>query len=424
MTNTTYNQMGISFERGDSYNSMALLHLPIIRPSDNTPGLTYMLYMTLRATEDKEHFSQEILKKDYPKTKELRESGQAKYRDSLIPKYVHEDLVSGKCERIVVDYSTEGFRDIDWDYVTAILGIKRRQLIWLTGIWNPWYLNKDNEVMIRFNNFWETFIEAQCRYSPDNKFNTDYNQQIKDIENLKIRQYHGLSYNRRPHPHRAWMLGKMKAEGLLNQTAWSWGGMKMYQEQSLNGMYESAHRQGYLEEHEKDGFMFIVNLDERVFPNEDLSTNKADSLNFDHIRSAYFQIVTETFVDNEKDSPFLSEKSYKPFASGMPFVVWGQAKTVHALNTQGYIPFNKWIDQSYDDIMDDAKRLKSLMKEIKRLCSIPPETWSIMLKEMLPVIEQNRYILSKSQRTQCPGIYIDTMDWDLNLKIGWEKHNT
>ena len=106
----------------------------------------------------------------------------------------------------------------------------------------------------------------------------------------------------------------------------------------------------------------------------------------------------------------------------MPFVVWGQANTVHALNQQSYRTFDDWIYHDYDSIEDDAERLEAIIKEIKRLYAIPPEQWSIMLKEMLPDIEHNRYILSKSSRTQCPGIYIDTLDWNLNLKIGWENH--
>ena len=141
---------------------------------------------------------------------------------------------------------------------------------------------------------------------------------------------------------------------------------------------------------DKKSFIEILKSKPITFPNEELKTNKANSINFDHISTAYFQIINETHVENSSDCPYLSEKSYKSFVSGMPFVMWGNAFTLRALRDKGYHCYHKWIDQSYDEITDDAKRLEALMIEIKRLYAIPPEQWSIMLKEMLPVIVHNR----------------------------------
>jgi hypothetical protein len=140
-----------------------------------------------------------------------------------------------------------------------------------------------------------------------------------------------------------------------------------------------------------NSFNYIIKMDKVNFPGEDLTTNKAHSINFNHIKDAYFQIISETTAlhHDPNHRPFLSEKSYKPFASGMPFVMWGHANTVMALKEQGYKTFDDWINHDYDRMTDSAERFHALVQEIKRLYAIPPEEWSIMLKEMLPDIEHN-----------------------------------
>ena len=336
---------------------------------------------------------------------ETIQGGIHKYRDSLIPKYVHEDLATGKCKKIILDYSTEGYHAIDWDYISTIFGVKQDKIVWVTGIWNPEFLNIQSEVTVVFANFWERFLHGG--YYPFNGPRAiGTKQQIEDIKDLKIRKYHGLSYNRMPHVHRIYLLTKLKTEGLLGRTSYSWGGNSLNHNnpewtlKHIEHIFNQGKELKYLISDDKKSLNEIMKSKQITFPNEELKTNKADSINFDHIKDCYFQIITETVVDNYKSkeiksTPFLSEKSYKSFISGMPFVMWGQAGTVNALSEQGYHCYNKWIDHSYDSITDSSKRLETLMTEIKRLYAIPSEQWSIMLKEMLPVIEHN---IKQSQR--------------------------
>ena len=95
-------------------------------------------------------------------------------------------------------------------------------------------------------------------------------------------------------------------------------------------------------------------------------------------------------------TPFLSEKSYKPFISGMPFVTFGQTGTVKALRKQNYNCYDKWINHDYDDIIDDAERFQAALDETIRLSLIPKETWSAMLNDMLPYIKSNADQLNKN----------------------------
>jgi len=393
-------------------------YMPYANPSDDKVDLTYAFVVKIGSGPDRKHFSARALrpstskKRHNRRTDESIQSGIEKYRDGVIPKHVHEDLATGKCKKLILNYNTEGYHDIDWDYVSTIVGVEKSKIIWLTSVWNPKHLDAQSEVTVVFGNFWERFVHGQIKHThnsltglrQDCPIIRGYRQQIQDIKDLKIRKYHGLCYLRQPHEHRVYLLTKLKQEELLDRTAYSWGGKEMKSESDKwdeDVLLENANKDGYLKPRDDISFREIANSKQITFPNEELETNKAMSINFDHISTAYFQIISETHVENTTPNPYLSEKSYKPFISGMPFVMWGNAFTVDALNSQGYKCFQPWIDQSYDRIENDGKRLHALIIEIKRLYAIPPEQWSIMLKEMLPTIEHNFKQLNRN----CNDIY-------------------
>jgi hypothetical protein len=407
-----------------------IMYIPILVDSSDEVDLTYVMCIGLSAWKDADHLSGALLRVEAIREEEIIQSGIAKYRDSLIPKYVHEDLSTGKCKKIILDYSTEGYYDIEWDYVSTLFGVEKSKIIWVTGIYNPKFLDDNNEVTVVFDNFWERFLHITINRNLPNSLESilfsylphfkyflmkdeirpietcpvirGVNQQVQDIEDLKIRKYHGLSYNRQPHLHRLYLLTKLKTEGLIDSTAYSWGGLGAYWRDhwkdpaNIASQLKVAKDTGYLNKFDDVSFREIVKSKQIVFPGEELDTNKADSINFDHIKDCYFQIISETMVINAKQSangivptPFLSEKSYKPFISGMPFVMWGQMGTVQALRGQKYNCYDNWINHEYDSIIDNGERFEALMTEVKRLYAIPPKQWSIMLKEMLPIIKYN-----------------------------------
>ena len=413
-------------------NGHTIAYIPLIEPEENSVEFSYALYIQLDAQYDEYLSMQELQKYNHlywhpteemkkeptrliseyelprtePRKEKIVKQATTIYRDTLIPKHVHKDLKSGKCKKVILDYSLEGFYDIDWDYVSTVFGIEQSKLVWLSGICRPHDLNSQSDVTVKFNNRWETFVWSQQHYDKQ-EIHKGYEQQIQDIKDLKIRKYHALSYNRRPHMHRAYLLTRLDYENLLDNTLYSWGGTdRKLTNREMNDTYEYARHWKYLRDEHFESFAKMYSPRAVVFPNEDLETNKAHSIQFDHIKDAYFQVISETFVINHSDSsdPFLSEKSYKPFISGMPFVMWGQRNTIAALRDQGYITFDDWINHSYDGYPTD-QRFDMLMNEIKRLYAIPPEEWSAMLKEMLPVIEHNKKrLLQTHERYFPPGV--------------------
>tara|TARA_B110001454_G_C12706980_1_gene429036 strand:- start:466 stop:1839 length:1374 start_codon:yes stop_codon:yes gene_type:complete len=402
--------------------SKTVLYIPIVEPTKIDVGFSYLTLITL-SVGDHPLLRENMMKPDYkidrdgtvidwgePRDPEKVKEGIATYRDSMLPKFVHEDLASGKCKKLILNYSLEGYDDIDWDYISTIFGVEKSKIVWLTGIFNPEPMNSQSEVTVLFNPFWQEFVHDNAFYGKySSEVSAGYKQQIKDIKDLKIRPYHGLNYNRIPRKHRKYLLAKLKTHKLLDQTSFSWGGVGIigagYKdwiptseltdenlEIVIEEKFEVATKENILSgETDYSSFKYIIKMDEVNFPDEDLTTNKAHSINFNHIKDAYFQIISETLAlhTDPNHRPFLSEKSYKPFASGMPFVMWGHANTVMALKEQRYKTFDDWINHDYDRMTDSAERFHALVQEIKRLYAIPPEEWSIMLKEMLPDIEHN-----------------------------------
>ena len=394
------------------------IFFPIIQPTTTEVGFSYLAYIRLSA--GMKYLQQYEIHPDEKRwfvvdKEDLLQKGQAKYRDGIVPKFIHEDLKSGKCVKVIMDYSLEGYHEVDWDYISDLFGIKKDKIIWLTSVVNAESMNTESEVTVLYHNYWEQFtIDASTRnMNVRQVYEKGIKQQLQDIDNLKIRKYHGLNYNRRPHHHRIYLLSKLKSLNLIEQTSYSWGGFyledthkteieltsEIWKEETL---WNRASTGNFLDGNlDRNGLAWLLNCPVKHFPGEDLSINKADSINFDHIKDCYFQIVSETYALHNDPHVFLSEKSYKPFVSGMPFVIWGTQGMIQQLREMGYNTFDKWINHGYDRCDNSATRFTALTEEIKRLYAISPEEWSIMLKEMLPEIKQNLDRMKSYNYTNC-----------------------
>jgi hypothetical protein len=71
--------------------------------------------------------------------------------------------------------------------------------------------------------------------------------------------------------------------------------------------------------------------------------------------STAFSVVVETKISQPT---FISEKIFKPVAYHHPFVVWGSAHSLQYLREQGFETFGHVIDESYDNELDNKKRLQ------------------------------------------------------------------
>lgn len=107
-----------------------------------------------------------------------------------------------------------------------------------------------------------------------------------------------------------------------------------------------------------------------------------------HLNS-YINIVAMSYFYLANDRIEINEKLFKPIISMQPFVVLGEPRTLKTLRDLGYKTFDKWIDESYDNMLDDNKRYDMVLNEVKKLSKLNNQELSEMLYDMLPVLKHN-----------------------------------
>jgi hypothetical protein len=104
-----------------------------------------------------------------------------------------------------------------------------------------------------------------------------------------------------------------------------------------------------------------------------LKTECSNDLGINHpaYRFAYINVVTETTVFDEV---FLSEKIWKPIASGQLFLVIGSRNTIQYLRELGVDVFDDIIDHSYDSDQNWKSRIDKMQESLDKLLSQDLET--------------------------------------------------
>ena len=133
-------------------------------------------------------------------------------------------------------------------------------------------------------------------------------------------------------------------------------------------------------------------------------TPELEPADYMFFENSYFSVVTETLYYREHTTPnqlyvehvpaliglFLTEKTYKPIAMKHPFILLAPAHSLRMLRERGYKTFSPFIDESYDEIENDALRLKTVVEEVKRLSKSDLVEFTYQIKD---IVEHNEKIL-------------------------------
>jgi hypothetical protein len=84
--------------------------------------------------------------------------------------------------------------------------------------------------------------------------------------------------------------------------------------------------------------------------------------------SSYFDICFESFFYIESEAISLTEKIFKPIINFQPFIYVATKGSLQVLRDLGFKTFEPFIDESYDQELDNDKRLFMAYEQIKRLC--------------------------------------------------------
>lgn len=108
---------------------------------------------------------------------------------------------------------------------------------------------------------------------------------------------------------------------------------------------------------------------------------------FDQAADSLLYLVTETVADGRRHH--LTEKTFKPIALGMPFVLVGTQGSLEYLRSYGFKTFGHLWDESYDTITDPHERIQAIASLLKTLCDLSAEERIALFRNAIPAIEHN-----------------------------------
>ena len=107
---------------------------------------------------------------------------------------------------------------------------------------------------------------------------------------------------------------------------------------------------------------------------------------FNECADSLLYLVTETVATGRRHH--LTEKTFKPIAMGMPFVIVGTRGSLKYLRSYGFKTFEGIWDESYDDAEDDV-RIQRIASLLRSLDELSPEGKQDLFDQCQEVIEHN-----------------------------------
>jgi hypothetical protein len=107
---------------------------------------------------------------------------------------------------------------------------------------------------------------------------------------------------------------------------------------------------------------------------------------FDESAESLLYLVTETVATSRRHH--LTEKTFKPIALGMPFVIVGTRGSLEYLRSYGFKTFGDIWDESYD-LADDSVRIEHIAELLKSLDVLSTKAKQDMFDQAQEVIQHN-----------------------------------
>lgn len=108
---------------------------------------------------------------------------------------------------------------------------------------------------------------------------------------------------------------------------------------------------------------------------------------FDQAADSLLYLVTETVADGRRHH--ITEKTFKPIAMGMPFVLVATQGSLKYLRSYGFKTFGHIWDESYDTIADPHQRIAEVASLLKTLCDLSVEERIALFDLCRETIEHN-----------------------------------
>lgn len=108
---------------------------------------------------------------------------------------------------------------------------------------------------------------------------------------------------------------------------------------------------------------------------------------------SWVTVVSEASFSDQENTVFLSEKLFKPIVCRHPFILVGNRGSLKKLREMGYMTFDGFIDESYDDL-PTLERFDAIIKAITDVRDIKDKiSW---YESMTDILEHNYKVLEKN----------------------------
>lgn len=220
----------------------------------------------------------------------------------------------------------------------------------------------------------------------------------KNRDNKK--QKHFLCFNRISRIHRVLLFGEIQTNSnLKDKTIITLG--KGIHFRTNDGYFKVV--QYHLEDDYKFSKEKILNFYKEYDANQqytydvpDLEKNQASNINIPVHNCTFLNLVTETLTDPY--TIFFSEKIFKPIICAQPFVLFGNPFSLRKLKEYGFLTFDKWWDESYDDEIDLTRRLEKIVETLEFISKWDLDKCFQVTQEMESIFINNFHSLSSNQK--------------------------
>lgn len=244
----------------------------------------------------------------------------------------------------------------------------------------------DTKVVMMAANRFETVLQQNVK-----KINREHADCLSTPYRIESKEKNFVCFNRMPRRHRCMLLHKLWNKNLVKDSYYSFG-------TESPPMLVPGHETGDAEALE------WFNANQSMFPmvlNMNSQSDNPVDINISDIKyhsNSYFSLVCETYFYYNSSVPkdisymnsvFISEKLYKPLAFKHPFVLVAYPGTLQCIRDTGYKTFHPYIDESYDNILDDTERMDFIVDQVQQLCSQSTEQWQQWQQGIADIVEHN-----------------------------------
>lgn len=212
-----------------------------------------------------------------------------------------------------------------------------------------------------------------------------------DLDNTKLRPKKFLCFNRSMRSHRYYIAYMAMKHNLLDNSIFSF----------VNIPDNLAHIKDNIEsllgsritDEDFNNLMSILpyEIDTNHLTADEKRGFVTDNNKKEWYTDTYFHIISETSFHGPIDnSPFFSEKTYRPIINLQPFIMIGDFGSLQQLRNLGFKTFSPYIDESYDLEQDYTTRMQMIQKEILKLNALSHRELHELYYSMKDILIYNR----------------------------------